>query len=91
MTDHVHYWMVSTVKGHVVAICNALFDDEANCDAELTPTQIDDMLNAAERLKPALEDAFATYPYEDESGIKKITLGAFARIQGLRIDAGWRK
>ena len=58
MTEHVHEWMVSYVRGVVFAICNAL-DEEGNatCRAELSPSEIDSRLNATERLS-ALDSAY---------------------------------
>ena len=47
-----------------------------------------DALAASQARVEALDDtlgrAFAVYPYEDESGKKVITLGAFAELQALR-------
>ena len=34
-----------------------------------------------------LNEAFAIYPYEDESGIKKITLNDYARIRNWMIES----
>lgn len=51
MNEHVHEWMVSSVKGVYLAICNTLdVNGQATCDAELTSSEIDTRLNATERL-----------------------------------------
>ena len=35
-------------------------------------------------LEDALQEAFSEYPYENESGVKKMTLQSFAHIQRIR-------
>lgn len=84
MTDHICEWAFNTKrKGDNWFCCK-------ECGRVIHAGEIERRLNATEKLKPALEKAFAVYPYENESGIKKITLQDFAVIQGIRQDAGWR-
>ena len=51
MTDHVHEWMASSVGGVYLAICNALDDGNATCEATLTTNEIDRRLNATARIE----------------------------------------
>ena len=56
MTEHVHRWMVGSVGGVYLAICNA---DDGDCGVELNAKEIDNSLNATERLSAEVAEIVA--------------------------------
>ena len=72
------------VAGHLIDIEESTYAARVNKALQAWEAQVRELQAHGDALDDALGEAFAAYPYEDETGIKKITLAAFAKLQSLR-------